>query len=91
MKALIYKGKEVACNAASCVAARWLKISKIRAVRSQTLTSPPKVFSKLRNCLKKFNTKISSSKSQGEKKRERMENYMGNFHWYELSKGIKPG
>lgn len=40
-----------ACKAASCVAARCLKMSRMRAVRSQTLTSPPKVFSKLRNCL----------------------------------------
>lgn len=42
---------KLACKDASCVAARWSKISRIRAVRSQTLTSPPKVFSKLRSCL----------------------------------------
>lgn len=34
-------------------------MSKIRAVRSQTRTSPPKAFSRLRNCLK---FKISSKK-----------------------------
>lgn len=41
----------LACKAASCVAALWLKISRMRAVRSHTRTSPPRAFSKLRSCL----------------------------------------
>lgn len=40
------------CNDASWVAALWLKISRIRAVRSQTRTSPPKAFSRLRSWLR---------------------------------------
>lgn len=48
---LILRSDKIACKAASRVAARWSKISRMRAVRSQTLTYPPKAFSKLRNCL----------------------------------------
>ena len=54
----------VTCEAASCVATRSLKISRIRIGRSQTLTSPPKAFSKSRNCLAKnssSNVTVSTS------------------------------
>lgn len=42
---------EITCKVASRVAARWLNMSKINAVLSQTRTSSPNAFSKFRACL----------------------------------------